>query len=249
MTSPSPIIDILIPARDEEAALPHLLAEIDRELIQKIIVVDNGSRDRTAEVAAQSGCHVVYEPQPGYGRACLAGINYLKNNQPPDILIFLDGDRSDHPKFIPDLVAPIRDQGCHLVIGSRALGVAEAGSLTFTQRFGNRLATFLIRIFWGLGFTDLGPFRAITWHALTAMNMQDKTFGWTVEMQIKAAMLGLKSTEVPVDYRNRIGTSKISGTVSGVLKAGYKILFTVFKYKFWPPAKRTVTQSNAKERP
>ena len=232
------IIDILIPARDEEAALPHLIAEIDRSLVRRILVVDNGSQDRTSKIAIEAGCEVICEPKPGYGGACLAGIKYLQNHRPPDILVFLDGDRSDHPRFLPDLVAPIKNHGCQLVIGSRTLGNAEHGSLTFTQKFGNRLATALIYLFWGKKFTDLGPFRAIHWPALMAMQMNDTTFGWTVEMQIKAAMLEMKYTEVPVDYRNRIGVSKISGTVSGVVKAGYKILLTVFKYKFWPPAKK-----------
>lgn len=245
-SSSMPIIDILIPARDEEEALPLLLKEIDRELIRRIVVVNNASKDSTPQVARNHGCEVIDEPTPGYGGACLAGIAHIAKN-PPHILVFLDGDRSDHPKFLPALIKPIWEDQVQLVIGSRTLGKAERGSLTITQVFGNWLATSLIRLFWGRKFTDLGPFRAITWSSLMAMNMEDRTFGWTVEMQIKAALLKLKSTEVAVDYRCRIGVSKISGTLSGVFRAGTKILFTVFKYKFWPPARNHLLSKATKE--
>lgn len=240
MFKPSPTIDILIPARNEAAALPLLLNEIDRISIRQIILVDNGSNDATAKVAIQLGCILVSEPVPGYGRACLAGMRYLEEN-PPDILVFLDGDRSDHPKFLPQLLKPILTGKASFVIGSRVKGTAERGSLTSTQVFGNWLATRLIFWFWNYQFSDLGPFRAIAWNTLKKMAMSDQTFGWTVEMQIKAAMLGVSTIEVPVDYRNRIGISKISGTINGVLRAGAKILWTVFIYKFWPPKKRFMT--------
>lgn len=237
-------VDILIPARNEAEALPHLIAEIDRNLIRNILVVDNGSHDGTANIAQKLGCKVVKEPKPGYGRTCLKGITFLKED-PPDILVFLDGDRSDHPKFLPKLIAPIKADRAEMVIGSRTRGVSEKGSLTVTQKFGNWLATRLIRWFWGVSFTDLGPFRAISWSALMRIQMEDQTFGWTVEMQIKAALYKLKSEEIAVDYRNRIGVSKISGTISGVFRAGTKILYTVFRYKFFPPKLATSVQSQA----
>ena len=226
---PSQKIDILIPAHNEEAALPPLLDEIDRRDLRQIVVVDNASTDQTAAVARAHGCLVVTCPVPGYGRACLAGIQFLRDD-PPDILVFLDGDRSDHPRFLPALAGPISADRQDLVLGSRTLGEAEAGSLTFTQRFGNRLATTLMRWLWGASYTDLGPFRAIRWSALMGLAMTDTNYGWTIEMQIKAIQAGLRIQEVPVDYRNRIGISKISGTLGGSIRAGYKILFTIFKY-------------------
>jgi len=233
MEERSALIDILIPAFNEEKALPGLLAEIDRDRVRRILVVDNASTDRTAEVAAQRGSIVVPCPRRGYGSACLAGMVYLQAD-PPDILVFLDGDRSDHPRFLPELVAPILAGECDFVIGSRALGKAESGSLNVTQRFGNWLATSLMNFFWNTSYTDLGPFRAIRWSSLQAIDMQDTNFGWTIEMQIKAAGARLRTREVPVDYRRRIGKSKISGTISGCFKAGTKILYTIFKYRFGP---------------
>lgn len=223
-------IDILIPARDEEQALPHLLAEIDRTLVRTIFVVDNGSRDQTAKIAKANGATVISCPTPGYGNACLAGLAAMQAD-PPDIVVFLDGDRSDHPKHLIDLIAPICSDHADMVLGSRTLGLAEAGSLTLTQRFGNWLATFLMRIFWGVDYTDLGPFRAIKWSQLQRLDMQDRNYGWTIEMQIKAYLYNLRIEEVPVNYRNRIGVSKISGTVSGVIKAGSKILYTIFRFR------------------
>jgi len=223
-------IDVLIPARDEELALPQLLAEIDRTNLRHILVVDNGSSDRTARLAREQGAIVIFCKQAGYGRACLAGMEHMSRN-PPDILVFLDGDRSDHPRYIQSLCTPIIEGSHDMVLTSRTLGQAEAGSLTMTQVFGNRLATSLMRFFWNTDYTDLGPFRAIRWDALKALEMNDTNYGWTIEMQIKAACAALRVLEIPVDYRNRIGVSKISGTLSGVIKAGTKIIYTIFKYR------------------
>jgi len=225
------VIDILIPARDEEAALPALLAEIDRTPIRRIVVVDNGSRDRTAEVARAAGCEVVPCATPGYGVACLTGLAHIRA-EPPEIIVFLDGDRSDHPRYLEQLCVPIIADEADFVLGSRALGEAESGSLTVTQRFGNWLATRLMNLFWRTEYSDLGPFRAIRWRDLEALGMTDRNYGWTIEMQIRAAEHGLRVREVPVDYRNRIGVSKVSGTVRGVFGAGTKILYTIFKYRF-----------------
>jgi glycosyltransferase involved in cell wall biosynthesis len=196
--------------------------------VQEVVVVDNNSSDGTAAVAKSSGAAVVFEPKKGYGNACLAGMAHAKKLN-PDTVVFLDGDYSDYPDDMYDLVAKIQE-GYDLVIGSRMLGRAEPGALLPQARWGNRLAVSLIRLLFGSKFTDLGPFRAITWPKLVELEMRDPTFGWTVEMQVKAAKLGLKTTEVPVRYRARVGVSKITGTVSGTIKAGYKILFTIFKY-------------------
>ena len=223
-------IDVLIPARDEEEALAVLLPEIDRGMVRRIVVVDNGSKDATAKVAADHGCDVVSCPQPGYGMACLAGMAHIAND-PPHILVFLDGDRSDHPRHLPELFGPIAAGELDFVLGSRVMGMAEKGSLTVTQRFGNWLSTTLMWLFWGVRYTDLGPFRAIRWKSLEALGMRDTNFGWTIEMQIKAALHGLRTREIAVEYRNRIGVSKISGTINGVIRAGYKILYTIFKYR------------------
>lgn len=230
-------IDMIIPARNEGEALPHLLAEIDRHWLRCIVVVDNGSTDDTAEVAQKADCEVIPCPIAGYGRACLAGLAHLRRD-PPDIVVFLDGDRSDHPQHLPELLNPLLTDRADFVLGSRTLGHAEKGSLTITQRFGNRLATFLMRLFWGVCYSDLAPFRAIRWQALENLGMTDTNFGWTIEMQIKAAAYPLRFNEVPVNYRNRIGTSKISGTVSGVVRAGTKIIYTIFRYKFLTPVRK-----------
>lgn len=221
-------VDLLIPARNEAPALTVLMPELEGLPLRQICLVDNGSTDETAKIARQSGCTVVFHEQPGYGGACLAGLAYLQAD-PPDILVFMDADRSDDPTQLPELIAPIQNGTADLVIGSRVLGRAEKGSLTPQQRFGNGLATRLIRWFWGVTFTDLGPFRAIRWQALMALNMEDRDFGWTVEMQIKAAQSGLRCVEIPANYRRRIGISKISGTLRGVVLAGTKILWTIFR--------------------
>ena len=229
---PAPVIDVIIPAFNEEASIGLVVNDLPREMIREIIVCDNNSTDRTAQVAASAGATVVREPRPGYGSACLRGMAHIAARPPsehPGIVVFVDGDRSDFPAQLPELLAPIEQFGYDLVIGSRALGKAETGSMTFPQVFGNWLATNLIRLFYGYEFTDLGPFRAIRYPALVALQMNDPDFGWTVEMQVRAAKAGLKCTEVPVGYRRRIGVSKISGTVRGTVLAGHKILWTIFK--------------------
>ncbi|THH37567.1 glycosyltransferase family 2 protein [Neolewinella litorea] len=232
MPAPAPVIDVIIPAYNEEASIGLVVAELPHHLLREVIVCDNNSRDRTAAVGAAAGATVVSEPRAGYGSACLRGMRHIAARPPaeqPDIVVFLDGDHSDYPEDLTELIAPIMDEGYDLVIGSRARGQVESGSMTFPQIFGNWLATNLIRLFYGYEFTDLGPFRAIRYPALRALGMQDPDFGWTVEMQVRAAKAGLKCTEVPVRYRRRIGTSKISGTVRGTFLAGHKILWTIFK--------------------
>ena len=225
MDSP-PAIAVVIPALDEEQAIGKVLRDIP-EGASQVVVVDNGSRDRTAEVARGLGAEVVAEPRRGYGQACLTGIAQLDR---PDIVVFLDGDYSDYPEEMSELVAPLLTGEADLVIGSRTLGQREKGALLPQARFGNWLSTLLIRLLFGVSFTDLGPFRALRFDALQRLAMQDRDFGWTVEMQVKAAQLGLRSVEVPVRYRRRIGTSKITGTLSGTLRAGHKILWTIFRY-------------------
>jgi len=181
-------------------------------------------------VARQTGCRVVAESQRGYGQACLAGISAL--NPQTEIVVFIDGDHSDHGEQLARLIEPIISGNYDFVIGSRALGEREAGAMTPQAYYGNKLACFLMKLFWGVSYTDLGPFRAITFEALKRLRMCDRDFGWTIEMQIKAVEHGLKVKEVPVDYRRRVGKSKISGTVKGTILAGYKILATIFRYKF-----------------
>ena len=205
--------------------------DIPKHLIREIIVCNNNSTDRTAEVATQAGATVVFQPLKGYGNACLKGMEYIARKvTPPDIVVFIDGDYSDHPEELSLLIAPITEGVADMVIGSRALGAREAGSMTPQQVFGNWLATYLIRLFFKYTFTDLGPFRAIRYDKLLEINMIDKNFGWTVEMQVKAAKKKLRCTEIPVTYRRRIGVSKVSGTVKGTVLAGYKIILTIFKY-------------------
>ncbi len=221
-------ISVVIPAYNEEQGIPAVLGAIPRGLASEIVVVDNGSSDRTAELAALGGARVVAEPRRGYGRACLAGIAALNR---PDIVVFLDADYSDHPEEMEALVAPIVEDRADFVIGSRTMGRRERGALLPQARFGNWLATGLIRILYHTRHTDLGPFRAIDYRALQGLEMQDETFGWTVEMQVKAARRKLKVMEIPVSYRRRVGRSKITGTVTGTLKAGYWILLTIFRYR------------------
>ena len=226
------IIDLIIPALNERISLPLLLAEIDRNIIREIIVVDNGSTDGTGEIASDNGATVLPEFRRGYGYACLAGISHvLKKNTPPDVLVFMDADRSDDPADLEKIIAPIIQSEADLVIGSRLTGFAEPGSLTFAQQFGNRLAVFLIWLFFRKRFTDLGPFRAIRTSSLAKMNMTEMTYGWTVEMQLKAAKMKLNCAEVPVRYRIRhAGVSKVSGTVTGTIMAGYRILLVVCRH-------------------
>ncbi len=223
-------IAVLIPALNEEATLPRVLADLPKILVEEVVVVDNGSSDQTPTVARTCGATVLYEPRRGYGWACLTGIAYLKTKA-PDILVFLDGDYSDHPDELLAVVQPILTDGYDLVIGSRTKGEADHGALLPQARFGNALATFLIRLLYGFRYSDLGPFRAIRFPALLKLGMTDRTYGWTVEMQIKAIRQGLRITEVPVRYRKRAGgTSKVSGTIRGTVLAGYKILWTVVRY-------------------
>jgi glycosyltransferase involved in cell wall biosynthesis len=225
-----PIIDVIIPAYNEEQSIGHVLRDIPSGLVRDIIVCDNNSTDQTASVAQSAGATVVRQIRKGYGSACLKGMAHIAEKaEAPDIIVFLDGDYSDYPDQMPLILEPILHQGKSMVIGSRALGKSESGSMTIPQIFGNWLATSLIRVIYGYRFTDLGPFRAITYPALLSLNMEDPDFGWTVEMQVKAAKKGLACAEVPVDYKRRIGVSKVSGTIKGTIMAGYKILWTIFK--------------------
>jgi len=195
------------------------------------VVANNNSTDQTQQAAEAAGAKVVFEPQKGYGKACLTAMDWIKKQEiQPDIVVFLDGDYSDYPEEMRDLVKPILEGKSDMVIGSRALGMREKGSMTLPQVFGNWLATTMMKYMHGAEFSDLGPFRAIVWKRLLDLNMVDQNFGWTIEMQIKAHKAGLRYSEVPVNYRKRIGVSKVSGTVKGVIGAGYKIIFTIFRY-------------------
>jgi len=230
MNTLHPRIAVLIPALNEEVSLSYVLNDLPLEIVEEVVVIDNGSSDRTSEVARAGGATVLSEPRRGYGSACLAGLEYLKTRV-PDIVVFLDADYSDHPDELPAVVGPIATEGCDFVIGSRIKGEAEPGALLLQSRFGNALATLLIRLLYGFTYSDLGPFRAIRFPALLKLGMTDRTYGWNVEMQIKAVRQGLHIAEVPVRYRKRVGgESKVSGTVKGTLLAGYKILWTVFRY-------------------
>ncbi|MFN0200789.1 MAG: glycosyltransferase family 2 protein [Bacteroidia bacterium] len=225
------MISIIIPAYNEAASIAKVVAAIPLAQVQEIIVVNNGSTDDTVKNAQNAGATVLTENRKGYGYACLTGIEHLAQ-RPPQIVVFLDGDFSDYPEELPKVIAPILVENYDMVIGSRVLGKRESGSLMPQQIFGNWLATTLIRWIYGITFTDLGPFRAIRYEKLLALNMQDKTYGWTVEMQVKAAKQGFRCTEVPVNYRVRIGISKVSGTLKGTVLAGYKILGTIFTLWF-----------------
>ena len=225
---------VIMPALNESESIAKVIAAIPKDWVSEIVVADNGSTDNTAEVARQAGATVVSATQKGYGSACLAAMQYVsqkKASEQPDIIVFLDADYSDFPEELPLLVQPIQTENYDMIIGSRVLGESEKGSLTVPQRFGNWLSTRLLRLLYGVKFTDLGPFRAIKWSALQALDMQDKDFGWTVEMQAKAAKQGLKCKEVAVSYRCRkTGKSKVSGNIKGSFLAGHKILYTIFKY-------------------
>ena len=202
------------------------MVESVKGLVDRVIVVDNGSTDATVDVARNAGALVVHEPQRGYGAACLRGLAELAV-EPPDVVLFLDGDASDHPEDALMILNTVINTDVEMCLGSRVLGDAERGSLTPVQRFGNWLSTDLIKRIWGVHYTDLGPLRAVRWETLMRLDMQDRTWGWTVEMQIKAAKHGIRTQEMPVRYRRRIGTSKISGTIVGSLRAGTKILTTI----------------------
>ncbi len=220
------IVDALIPALNEEDSLPATLGGLEGAGLRRVVVADNGSTDGTARVARAWGAEVVDCPERGYGAACLAGLAHMAAD-PPEVVVFLDADGADDPADLPALLRPIAE-GADLVIGSRVLGEAEPGALGFVQRFGNALSTRLVRWTFGVAFTDLGPFRAITWPALKGLQMADRNFGWTVEMQAKGARRGLRCVEVPVAYRRRrAGQSKVSGNLVGGAKAGVKILYTI----------------------
>ncbi len=222
-----PKISVVIPAFNEAESIGLVLDALPLEMLHEVVVANNASQDETARIAAEHGARVVDETRKGYGWACLAGIAAADD---PDIFVFLDADFSDHPDELGAVVAPILDGRADMVIGARVAGKREPGAMLPQARFGNALATTLIRLIWGFRYGDLGPFRAITAEGLRRIDMQDKTFGWTVEMQIKALREGLRVTEVPVSYRKRIGVSKITGTISGTFGAGYKILWTIAKY-------------------
>ncbi len=229
-------IGVVIPARDEGPAIGKVIAAIPSWL-DAIVVVDNGSKDDTAQIAHAARARVVAEPRRGYGRACQAGLRVLGDMElPMDVIVFLDGDFSDYPEAMADLVDPILEGRAEFVLGSRVLGAAMQGALAPVQRWGNGLATTLIRFFYGADFTDLGPFRAIRRDTLARLAMADPDYGWTVEMQIKAAKMRLTWMEVPVRYRPRTGVSKISGTFLGSFLAGKKILFLILRERFWPLA-------------
>jgi len=226
----NPITRVIIPAINEENSIAKVIAEIPKSLVSEVIVSDNGSSDNTPEIARQAGATVLIEPAKGYGNACLKAIEYVKSlEEKTDIIVFLDADFSDYPEEMTKIIVPIIEADLDLVIGSRALGAMQKGSMTFPQIFGNWLSTRLINLFFGIKFTDLGPFRAIKYNKLLQLDMQDKNFGWTVEMQVKAAKKKFRCVEVPVSYRKRIGASKISGTIMGTVLAGHKILWTIFK--------------------
>ncbi|MEO6166269.1 MAG: glycosyltransferase family 2 protein [Chitinophagales bacterium] len=231
MKTAAPIVDVIIPAYNEQHSIGNVIAGIDKQLVREIVVVNNNSSDQTGVNAAKEGATVLLEIRQGYGSACLKGMDYLgRKDVPPEIVVFIDGDYADFPEEISKVIDPILTSNVDFVIGSRALGNKEKGAMMPQQVFGNWLATRLLRMFYGVRFTDLGPFRAIKWNSLMSLGMRDKDYGWTVEMQLKAAKKKLVCTEVPVNYRKRIGISKVSGTVKGSVMAGYKIITTIFKY-------------------
>lgn len=222
---------MIIPAYNEAESIGKVIHDLPKHLVSEVVVADNNSTDLTAHNAQKAGATVVFQPNSGYGNACLKAMEYIaQKNHKPDVVVFLDGDYSDYPQQIERHLEKIKE-GYQLVIGSRELGNRERGSMTGPQIFGNLLATQLMKWFYGAQFTDLGPFRAITYPALLALKMSDQNYGWTIEMQLKAVHQKLKYIEVPVDYKNRIGVSKVSGTLKGVIGAGYKIITSIFKYR------------------
>jgi glycosyltransferase involved in cell wall biosynthesis len=228
----SSIINVIIPAYNEQDSIANVIKDIPN-FVKEIVVVSNNSTDKTEENAKQAGATVLSETRKGYGYACLKGMHYIaQKKEKPDIIVFLDGDYSDYPEQLTELVDPILNNDIDFVIGARVKRFRENGAMTPQQVFGNWLATFLMKLFFGAKFTDLGPFRAIKYNKLLALEMEDKTYGWTVEMQLKALKQKLSYTEIPMKYRNRIGVSKVSGTVKGTIFAGVKILGWIFKYSF-----------------
>ncbi|MEN8965022.1 MAG: glycosyltransferase family 2 protein [Polaribacter sp.] len=227
-----PIVNVIIPAFNEQDSIGNVIADLPK-FVDEIIVVNNKSTDKTKENATKAGATVLTEERKGYGYACLKGMDYIaKKEVKPTIVVFLDGDYSDYPEQLTTLIQPIVENNTDFVIGARIKKLRENGSMTPQQIFGNWLATFLMKLFFNAKFTDLGPFRAIKYQRLLDLNMQDKTYGWTVEMQLKALKQKLTYTEIPMKYRNRIGVSKVSGTVKGSIFAGIKILSWIFKYSF-----------------
>jgi glycosyltransferase involved in cell wall biosynthesis len=227
---PSLSIGVIIPVLNEESTLSLVIDAIPK-WVDRIVVVDNASTDNSAEVAYAAGAEVIFEQQRGYGAACSAGVRHISSSgETPGIVVFVDGDFADDPKVMDRLIAPIEEDIADFVIGSRQKGAREKGALSIPQRFGNLLSCALMQKLYGVTYTDLGPFRAIRLSALSALNMDDLGFGWTVQMQVRAAKAGLRIAEVPVPYRNRRGgKSKVSGTVRGVVGAGSVILYTIFK--------------------
>jgi len=223
-------ISVIIPAFNEADSIAHVIKELPK-IVSEIIVVNNNSTDNTLKNAESAGATVLTEKRKGYGYACLCGLDYItKKSKAPDIIVFIDGDYSDYPEELDKVVAPILEDNLDFVVGARKKSLREEGSMTPQQIFGNWLATFLMRLFFGAKFTDLGPFRAIKYEKLKELEMQDKTYGWTVEMQLKILKKKMTYIEVPVRYKKRIGVSKVSGTVKGSIFAGIKILGWIFKY-------------------
>jgi glycosyltransferase involved in cell wall biosynthesis len=226
------LIKLIIPAFNEENSIAKVINDVPK-IVDEIIVVDNNSTDETAKNAKKAGATVLKEVKKGYGFACLSGLDYIaKQTEKPTIVVFLDGDYSDYPEQLTDIIQPIIEKNIDFVIGARVKNLREKGAMTPQQIFGNWLATTLMKMFFGSKFTDLGPFRAIKYDKLIALKMTDKTYGWTVEMQLKVLRKKMSYIEIPVKYRNRIGTSKVSGTVKGSIFAGIKILSWIFKYSF-----------------
>lgn len=227
-----PNIKVIIPAYNEEASIPLVIKDIPSS-VNEVIVVSNNSTDNTEINAKNAGATVLVEQQKGYGYACLKGMDYIsKQEEKPDVIVFLDGDYSDFPEELTKITQPILEENIDFVIGARVKELREEGSMTAPQIFGNWLATSLMKLFFRSTFTDLGPFRAIKYDKLLGLKMEDKTYGWTVEMQLKALKQKLSYREIPVNYRNRIGVSKVSGTIKGAIFAGVKILAWIFKYSF-----------------
>jgi len=227
-----PLIKVIIPAFNEQNSIVKVIKDLPK-MVEEIIVVNNNSTHETAKNAKNAGATVLHETKKGYGFACLKGINYIENqNNKPSIVVFLDGDYSDFPEQLSEIIQPIIQENIDFVVGARLKNLREQGSMTPQQIFGNWLATSLMKFFFNSKFTDLGPFRAIKYEKLLALNMSDKTYGWTVEMQLKVLKRKMSYTEIPIKYRNRIGVSKVSGTVKGSIFAGAKILGLVFKYSF-----------------
>ncbi len=221
-------IAVIIPALNEEEALPKVLEDIPMEIVDEVVVVDNGSTDRTHSIARQWGATLLFEPKKGYGYPCQKGVEYLRGIK-PDIVVFLDGNYSDYPGEMTRLISPIVNENYDLVVGSRVTGMCEKGALRLPVRFGNLLATVLIRLMYRFKYTDMGPFRAIKFNRLLELGLNDN-LAWTIEMQVKAIKRKYRVIEVPVSYRKGTGTSKITGDIKGIISVGYRIIFTIFKY-------------------